>query len=201
MCPTSVSEASPSPLWGGSGRGSQTSPSPEDMPGSATGLGLLRQAVEVLRRETHERPPGTVVGDELAQLHWLIECQRAIFATQLRDFDRSGGYAPSGALSAAGWLRAECRLAPSAAAEQVRVAKALPQLPETAEAFAGGQISFQHAALISRSAEEVGLAVVQEAEPALLEAARQLDPHRLRLGNRHLRYCLAPGGAQAAAEG
>ncbi|MDQ6743045.1 MAG: 13E12 repeat family protein, partial [Candidatus Dormibacteraeota bacterium] len=153
------------------------------------------------RRKATQRNPATPPRhrrrDELAQLHWLIETQRSIFSTQLRDFDRSAGYAPSGALSAAAWLRWECRLAPSAAAEQVRVARALPQLPETAQTFAQGQICFQHAALISRSAEEVGLAVVQEAQPALLEAARRLDPHRLRLVTRHLRYCLDPEGAQA----
>src|SRR5947209_10423323 len=120
---------SPSPLRGGSGRGYEVDPEA----GRPTGLDLLRQAVERLRAETSERPPGTVVDSELAELHWVIEAQRAQFTVQLRDFDRSGGYAASGALSAAGWLRMECRLSPATASEQVRVARALPELSETAE--------------------------------------------------------------------
>lgn len=176
------------PLRGGPGRG------------SLRGLDQLRHAIEDLRREDEDRPPGTVSADELADLNREIERLRAVFSTRLRDFDRSGGWAAEGALSATGWLRAECRLSPSAAAEQVRVARALPELPETAAAFAGGEISFQHAAVITRSAEEVTLPVVQDAQPVLLEAARRLDPLRMRMVTRHLRYCLDPDGAQAEAE-
>jgi hypothetical protein len=164
------------------------------------GLDLLRQAVEKLRSETSERPPGSLAGAELVELHRLLESLRSVFSSQLRDLERSGAYAAQGALSAAAWLRSECRLSPNAAAEQVRVARSLPQLPETAAAFAAGEISFAHAAQLSRCAEEVGLATLQEAQPLLLSAARQLDPLRLRLLTRHLRYCLDPDGAQAAAE-
>jgi Domain of unknown function (DUF222)/HNH endonuclease len=168
---------------------------------SATGLDLLRQAAEKLHRETAERPAGSVAGAELVELHRLSESLRAVFSGQLRDFERSGAYAAQGgALSAAAWLRHECHLSPNAAAEQVRVARTLPELPETAAAFAAGEISFQHAALLTRSAEEVGLQVVQEAQPIFLAAARQLDPQRLRLATRHLRYCLDRQGAEAAAE-
>jgi hypothetical protein len=46
----------------------------------------------------------------------------------------------------------------------------------------------------------VGLQVVREAQPIFLAAARQLDPQRLRLATRHLRYCLDRQGAEAAAE-
>jgi hypothetical protein len=164
------------------------------------GLDLLRQAVEKLRSETSERPPGSLAGAELVELHRLMESLRSVFSTQLRDLERSGAYAAQGALSAAAWLRSECRLSPNAAAEQVQVARSLPQLPETAAAFAAGEISFAHAAQLSRCAEEVGLERLREAQPLFLTAARQLDPLRLRLLTRHLRYCLDPDGAQAAAE-
>jgi hypothetical protein len=123
-------------------------------------LDLLQQTAEKLHQETAQRPPGSVAGAELVQLHRLIESLRAVFSAQLFDLDRSGAYAAQGALSAAAWLRHECRLAPNAAAEQVRVARTLPELPETAAAFAQGEISFQHTALLTRSAEEVGLPVV-----------------------------------------
>ena len=75
---------------------------------SATEADLLRQAVESLRRETEERPPGTVDGDELRELHWLIEAQRSIFSTQLRDFGR--------VLREQWWLVLLCTLLAGAAA-------------------------------------------------------------------------------------
>ena len=78
-------------------------------PGDArpTGLDLLRTAVETLRAETDSRPPGTELDSAPAELHRLIETQRSIVSTQLRDFDRFAGHTGSGALSAAGWRRSE----------------------------------------------------------------------------------------------
>src|SRR5919109_2721118 len=166
----------------------------------SSGLDRLRSAVEALQAETARRPSGTVAGSELVELHSLVERLRSVFTAQVRDLDGSGAYAGDGALTAVAWLRHLCRLTPNAASEEVRVARMLPELPETEAAFERGEISFQHAALLTRSAEEVGLAVVKEAQPIFLEAARQLDPRRLRLTTRYLRYVLDPDGAQASEE-
>ncbi len=68
-----------------------------------------------------------------------------------------------------------------------------PQLTVKVE-LATGEIGYEHAAAIARAAEEVGPEAVAEAEPVLLEAARRLDPLRLRMVTRHLRHCADPDG-------
>jgi hypothetical protein len=72
-------------------------------------LDLLLQAVQKLRTETNDRLPGTVVGDELAQLHWLIEALQAEFLAKVRDRDRCGPYAPSHIVRSGrgGWIAGE----------------------------------------------------------------------------------------------
>src|SRR5712691_8435043 len=61
MRSTIVPETFPSPLRGGSGRGSQTSPMAEDQAASTGTLDLLGQAVDAFRAEGDNRPPGTVL--------------------------------------------------------------------------------------------------------------------------------------------
>ena len=74
------------------------------------------------------------------------------------------------------------------------MARHLAELPQTAQAFAGGEISYEHAGVLARSAEEVGLEVARDAEQHLLPAARQIDPQALRRATRHLQHCLDPDG-------
>jgi hypothetical protein len=167
--------------------------------GVAAALEQIATGLETLRGATVEGLPGPALVESVGDLHRLLEAQHAQFSRLLRALDRSGGCAAEGALSAIGWLRSECHLGRNQAAEEVRVARQLPELAETAEAFSAGQISFRHAAVMVRCREEVGPQVVSQAQPLLLQAARQLDPDRLRLVTRRLRYCLDPEAGQAEA--
>jgi hypothetical protein len=73
------------------------------------------------------------------------------------------------------------------------------ELPQTQQALRDGEIGFHHAAVIARSAAELGAEKVMPVEQTLVEAARKLDPSRLRLVTRHLRHCVDPDGALGAA--
>ena len=162
-------------------------------------LDELRSLPSRLAEEDLQGLPGSALADRLLALRKGIDKLEAEFSRSLRAFERSQAHTAAGALSAASWLRSHCRLSPRQAAEQVRVARHLEELPETAQAFAGGEIGFRHAAVIARTAEAVGTAAGAEAEPILVQAARQLDPRRLRLVSWHLRHCLDPDGALADA--
>jgi hypothetical protein len=120
-------------------------------------------------------------GEELAD--GLIQCREAgidpleaAFATGVRRFDQSGEYRADGALSVTDWLRARCKLSGGAAAERVEIARQLEKLPQTAAAFASGDLGYQHVAVMARAAEHVGAAAVRKAEPSLLQAAQTMDP-------------------------
>jgi hypothetical protein len=119
---------------------------------------------------------GVELGEGLIKLREGADRIESIFAGGLRSFDRSGEYAADGALNVTSWLRWKCKLTAGAAAERVSIAHQMEKLPKFEEAFARGEIGYQHMAVITRSAEHVGAAAVGREEAKLLEVARTMDP-------------------------
>ncbi|MDQ6876543.1 MAG: 13E12 repeat family protein, partial [Candidatus Dormibacteraeota bacterium] len=136
--------------------------------------------------------PGESLGDDIKQLLRIGNRIDAEAGRRLRRFDKDRGYAASGALTAQAWVRWQCNLSGGAASERVEVARVLDSLPQTAQAFSEGSISYRHAALISRTAEKLGDKMESHAEEILVTAAKDLDPLRLRCVTMHLRHCLQP---------
>src|SRR5712691_5225778 len=116
------------------------------------------------------------LGEALIETREVIDRGEAVFASGVRRFETSGQYRADGALSVIAWLRSNCKLSGGAAAERVEVARALDQLPKTEEAFARGDVGYQHVAVMARAAEHVGTAAVAKAEASLLKAAETMDP-------------------------
>ena len=81
------------------------------------------------------------------------------------------------------------RMSAGAAAGCVRTARALYRGPLTAtgQALTDGAISPAHAQVLAHDTQDLPAHVAAEAEPVLLEAARRLDPPRLRRAIAHLR--------------
>src|SRR5947209_6031151 len=71
------------------------------------------------------------------------------------EVDRDSSRWVDGRGACASWLRDECHMTGSAAYAQVRLARQLPKMPETAMAFSAGELSCQHASAISRTVERV----------------------------------------------
>jgi hypothetical protein len=84
----------------------------------------------------------------------------------------------------------------------VRTARALFRGPLTATATAlcAGELSAAHATVLASGIQELPHHVTVEAEPVLLEAARRLDPSRLRRVLGHLQQVADPDGAASQAE-
>src|SRR3954469_22856962 len=78
------------------------------------------------------------------------------------EFDARGGWHGIGIRSCAEWLAWQCGLAPGAAREHVRVARALAALPLIGAAFAGGRLSYSKVRALTRIA-------APDCEAALLE--------------------------------
>ena len=121
---------------------------------------------------------GNELGEGLIACREGIDRLEAAFAGGLHRFDRSGEYRADGALSAIAWLRWKCRLSGGAAAERVGIARQLPQLPRTREAFGKGELGYQHVAMLARTVENVGAAPVRQHEASLIQAAQSMDPGR-----------------------
>jgi Domain of unknown function (DUF222)/HNH endonuclease len=99
--------------------------------------------------------------------------------------------------STAAWLRNRLYLGDATAASAVRTARALFRGPltATAQAVCDGELSVAHAQVLSTGTQSLPEQVTVEAEPVLVEAARQLDPGRLRRLLGRLLQIADPDGA------
>ena len=74
------------------------------------------------------------------------------FLSLVAQFDRAKAFERHGLANTAQWLNWQCGIGAVAAREKVRVARALEQLPEIADAFAKGEISYSKVRAMTRVA-------------------------------------------------
>jgi len=139
------------------------------------------------------------MGDDMEELRRIINGAEAEFTRRLRRFDKGGGYAATAALTAKAWLRWKCNFSPSAAADRVAVSRELERLPQATEAFADGDFSYAHAAMIARTAEKLGGKMESNAETILVAAAKELDLARLHVVAIKLRHFMDPDSVREEA--
>jgi hypothetical protein len=168
--------------------------SPEQTPFQDIRQGLLR-----LREEDLEAVLAASMGDDLEELRRLGNSIDAEFSRRLRRFDKGGGYGATAALTAKAWLRWKCNFSPSAAADRVAVARELDHLPQATQAFADGDFSYPHAAMIARTAEKLGEKMEANAETILVAAAKELDLGRLHVVTMKLRHFMDPDSVREEA--
>lgn len=95
-------------------------------------------------------------------------------------FDRSMAWQPDGYLSAASAVRDKTRLTRGQAAHAVDLARKLEELPETAEAFAAGEIARPHAETIADGYTPERAEMIRGIERELVDYAKLADPRELR---------------------
>ncbi len=117
-----------------------------------------------------QTPPGTEIahterlGDEIARLAAHLHAATYRLLLLIREFDEREGWA-AGFRSCAHWLSWRTGIAPGAAREKVRVARALASLPLLSRAMARGSLSYSKVRALTRIA-------TAENEAELLEVAR-----------------------------
>src|SRR5688572_6242127 len=74
------------------------------------------------------------------------------FLTLIAEFDREKAFERHGLANTAQWLNWQCGIGAVAAREKVRVARALERLPEIADLFANGEISYSKVRAMTRVA-------------------------------------------------
>jgi hypothetical protein len=169
------------------------------------GLDRLEAALQDLTaHDLHTLPDGVAAARVLA-LRPMVDRLEGHWLHELAGVDgRGAGGAEYGGLvvCTASWLRRQLRLSKAAAHQAVQTARALYRGPlaGTATALAAGELSAAHAAVLAAGTAELPAATTVEAEPVLLEAARRLDPRRLRRVVAHLRYVADPDAADTEAQ-
>ncbi len=139
------------------------------------------------------------LGDRIAELSARIQAATYELLVLIREFDEREGW--DGCVSCAQWLSWRAGLAPGAAREHVRVARALGKLPKLSDAMRRGRISYSKVRAVTRVAtpdNEDDLLYVCEAGTAahverIARAWRRIDRNveqaedRLRNAGRELR--------------
>src|SRR5690606_11700310 len=91
--------------------------------------------------------------DDLCELAAHIDAAMFRWLELLREFDECQGWGGGeGIKSCAHWLNWKCGLSLNAGRERLRVAQALPQLPQTTAAFREGRLSYSKVRAITRVA-------------------------------------------------
>src|SRR6185295_11329455 len=114
----------------------------------------LNRCLDWLASEDVVELPAETMGEDLKALERLGNRVQAESTRRLKRFDAGRGYTAYNSLSAASWLRWQCKLTGPAAFNRVGVARRIDGLPQTQAAFAQGSISFRHAALIVSTSEQ-----------------------------------------------
>jgi len=106
----------------------------------------------------------------------------------LAEFDRIEGWGEdAGISSTANWLSFKCGITPNAARENVRVARALPELPLISAAFAAGRLSYSKVRAMTRAAtpenEEYFVMVARHGTGAHMEKLVRLRARTMKLND------------------
>ena len=107
-------------------------------------------------------PDNETLGNRIAELAARIQAATWELLVLIRQFDAGGGW--EGFASCAAWLSWRISLAPGAAREHVRVARALAELPKLSDAMQRGAVSYSKLRAVTRVA-------TPETEQALLDVA------------------------------
>jgi Domain of unknown function (DUF222)/HNH endonuclease len=181
--------------------------SAEETPPAVAPVGLqrLEAAIQDLAGHDLDRLPEGVAAARVLALRRMVDRLEGHWLRELAGVDgRGAGGAEDGGLvlCTASWLRNRLRLSKAAAHQAVQTARALFRGPlaGTAQALAAGELSAAHAAVLAAGTADLPAHTTMQAEPVLLEAARRLDPPRLRRVVGHLRYVADPDAADAEAQ-
>ncbi|HEX2375405.1 MAG TPA: DUF222 domain-containing protein [Actinomycetota bacterium] len=163
-------------------------------------MAALAAAGDQLAAEDPTRQTDTARAQRLLAWGTLLDRHEGLWLKELAALDAAGAAgADQGvqAPSTASWLRNRLRLSAGAATSYVRTARALFRGPlrRTAQALCDGEVSVAHAQVLAHGTHDLPEQVAAEAEPVLLEAARHLDPLRLRRVLGHLQHVVDPEGA------
>ena len=134
-----------------------------------------------------------VMERQLAQFDCLVTSSVACF-------DAAGNFEASGAINTKAWLKAECRLSGKQAGSQVKRGRHLRRLPQTAEAFASGQLSGDQVdVLIGADKDSTHEALVDQ-EQELVEQGIKLPHHQFVQYMNYWRHRADREGAEDQAE-
>lgn len=154
-------------------------------------VSTLRSALDELRVEDLARLSDDELAsglDEFEHAGRVISAERA---RRLAEVERRGSFARDGHLSASSWLAERHRISHAEAASSLRLARALQDMPATAEALASGELS-RSAVQMLAGAREASPEAFARTERTLVDAAQVMPVASLRTAVAHWRLMASP---------
>jgi Domain of unknown function (DUF222) len=134
------------------------------------------------------------LGDELRRLRSAIDALEAEFCQKARLFQRRGGHLLEGAPSAVSWLRHNCKMSSTSAADRLCVGKELESLPKVAAALSTGEIGYQSTSVLCHLRDQLGEKRELFNQDEMLELARIHTVKNLRTLCLYARHVADPDG-------
>jgi uncharacterized protein DUF222/HNH endonuclease len=131
----------------------------------------LRSAIESLRGEVLPELPDARIEEDFSELHRAAELLEVERLRRLAELERRRAYERDGHLSIAAWLVSRFRVAWGAARDQVRVARALEEMPRTRRALDAGDVSLSAVRTLV-SVRDADPDAFKRSERQLVDAAR-----------------------------
>ena len=147
-------------------------------------MGMLRSALDEVRSADLRHLSDAEIESDLTELEraaGIIEAERA---RRVAEVERRGSFSADGHLSITSWVESRFQTGWSEAARQVRVARALEEMPVTREALVEGEVS-RHAVRELVAAREASPQEFARVEETLVDAARTLPVRELRRAMAH----------------
>jgi hypothetical protein len=138
--------------------------------------------------------------EAIVKLRKELDAGEAAWLREVAAYDRSHDWQADGYFSAASALRHACHLSVGVARAHVELARKLEALPEVAAAFDDGEISARHATVIANAYTPERAEKINEIERALVDYARETNPHDLGAVVRRVTDALDGDGGAAADE-
>jgi len=130
------------------------------------------------------------------RLRAVIDSLEGVFCGKVTAFQRAGGHLAEGAASAVAWVRNNCNMSGTSAADRLCVGKQLESLPHVADALSSGEIGYQSAAVLCHLREQLEDKRDLFVEEEMLDMARIHGVADLRLLCRQARYAADPDGCE-----
>lgn len=134
-------------------------------------------------------PQGALLALELVALRQQIDRLELRFSQFAAAFAKTEHWDDEGSNSAVDWMRFNCRMTSTAAADRLAVGTRLADLGQSAQAMEAGEIGFAHLTVMARTANAVGKAFD---EAKLLKLARDNSPGKFHYKCMHFRHSVDP---------
>jgi hypothetical protein len=161
-------------------------------------MSTLRSALDELRSEDLRSSSDEELGEDLVEFERASRVLEAERSRRLMEVERRATWAVDGHLSVVSWLAARVRLGFSRASQQVKLSRALRQMPVTSEALGEGELSSEAVGLLI-SAREAAPEAFCEAEEMLVDAAGVLPAREFRAAVAYWRQAADASAAEERA--